>query len=612
MMRNRVTWTGRAGSRVPGGPCWLAGIVAAVLIVAPAQASALDFTWSGATLSPAWSTAGNWADGTAPSQSVGTLSFPALTSVACTGGSPPGSCYTSVNDIEGLIATGLSIDDGEPYRISGTGITLGSGGLTATTTSTGVGQPSSLTFPIALNSPQTWSVSAGGLSLGGAVTGNADIRPALDVKFPSEGSSNPFLDLNGSTEVGAVSATGIGTLGLGTSLNGTDGNQISLSRGAALDVNGSPSRVGPLTITGGQISDLIGSTVSVKGGVTLDKGSSLGMLIGYVGTPQNNRSQISASEPVSLGNATLLLPGAGSFCPSFVAGDVYTLVTTTTGPLTGTFSGIPDGTVVPVGSTDCGPAGPMVQINYTTNAVTATVVSTGSATPTTTTLSASPPSPVTNQTVTLTATVTASSRTPAGTVSFEDNGNAIAGCASQPVALNGTSYTATCQATFSAASSPEALTAVFTPAPWSGLQPATSSVNSLLIGEDGTATALVVSSGSPTIGADVTYTATVTPVDTGAALPSGAVEFLDAGTTIDSCASQSLTAGSSSSTATCTLSYGSPGSHSITATYLGDVNFTGSASPPQAVVTVQPAPRRCSRRPRRSKPSACGQTRRRR
>ena len=197
---------------------------------------------------------------------------------------------------------------------------------------------------------------------------------------------------------------------------------------------------------------------------------------------------------------------------------------------------------------------------------------------------------MTNETVTLTATVTASARTPAGTVSFDNNGTAIAGCASQPVALNGTSYTATCQATFSAASSPEALTAVFTPAPWSGLQPATSSVDSLLIGKDGTATALVVSSGSPAIGADVTYTATVTPVDTGAALPSGAVEFVDAGTAIGSCASQSLTAGSSSSTATCTLSYGSAGSHSITATYLGDVNFTGSASPPQAAVTVRPVP----------------------
>ena len=197
MMRNRVTASGRAASRVPGGPCWLAGIVAAVLIVAPAQASAADFTWSGAVASPLWSDGGNWAGGTAPSQPVGTLSFPALTSKACTGGSPPGSCYTNVNDINGLIATGLSIDDGEPYVISGNGITLGSGGLTATTTSTGAGQLPNLTFPITLVTPQTWSVSAGGLSLGGPVTGNADIKPALVVKFPSKGSNNAFLDLNG-------------------------------------------------------------------------------------------------------------------------------------------------------------------------------------------------------------------------------------------------------------------------------------------------------------------------------------------------------------------------------------------------------------------------------
>ena len=44
---------------------------------------------------------------------------------------------------------------------------------------------------------------------------------------------------------------------------------------------------------------------------------------------------------------------------------------TTTESLTGTFAGIPDGTIVPV---LCPASQPMVRINYTENAVTATVV----------------------------------------------------------------------------------------------------------------------------------------------------------------------------------------------------------------------------------------------
>ena len=266
-----------------------------------------------------------------------------------------------------------------------------------------------------------------------------------------------------------MSATGSGTLGLGTSLNGTDGNPVGVSGGAALEVNGSPSRVGALTVRGGQISDLVGGTVSVKGGVTFDAASSLTMLIGAAGSSQDHRPQIDASGTVSLDDAALVLPGANSACPDLREGDVYTLLSTTAS-LTGTFAGLPGGTVVPVDPIDCGRSGPLVRIDYTGDAVSATVVSAGNQTPTSTALSATPSSPATNQAVTLSATVAASSGTAAGTVSFDGNGTALAGCASQPIAVNGASGTATCQATFTAASSPEALTAVFTPAAGSGLQ----------------------------------------------------------------------------------------------------------------------------------------------
>ena len=103
----------------------------------------------------------------------------------------------------------------------------------------------------------------------------------------------------------------------------------------------------------------------------------------------------------------------------------------------------------------------------------------------------------------------------------------------------------------------------------------------------GPTTALDVSSSAPAVGASVTYTATVTPGNAGPVEPSGSVKFLDGGTPIGSCASQPLTQGASSSTATCTLSYSIAGTHSITATYGGELNFTGSTSSPSQTVTAQ-------------------------
>jgi hypothetical protein len=52
------------------------------------------------------------------------------------------------------------------------------------------------------------------------------------------------------------------------------------------------------------------------------------------------------------------------------------------------------------------------------------------------------------------------------------------------------------------------------------------------------------------------------------------VTFLDGSSLIPSCINQPLTAGQ----ATCTVSYGSLGDHSVTAVYHGDANFAGSTS----------------------------------
>ena len=98
-----------------------------------ARAAADDYTWAGAATganSGDWSNTINWAGGVAPSGTVGTLDFPQLTSAACTGSSYEAACYDSVDDITGISANALSVDDSQPYDISGS-ISLGAGGLTA-------------------------------------------------------------------------------------------------------------------------------------------------------------------------------------------------------------------------------------------------------------------------------------------------------------------------------------------------------------------------------------------------------------------------------------------------------------------------------------------------
>ncbi len=65
-------------------------IVACGLALTVGPAEAANFTWSGAAAKgeAQWSNGANWDSGTAPNVSVGTLTFPALTSPACTAQPP--------------------------------------------------------------------------------------------------------------------------------------------------------------------------------------------------------------------------------------------------------------------------------------------------------------------------------------------------------------------------------------------------------------------------------------------------------------------------------------------------------------------------------------------
>ncbi len=508
-----------------------------------------------------------------------------------------GTCYTSANNLTGVSATGLVFGNtSNVYNLSGNNFTVGTGGITDTP---GYGAVV-VHGPIGLAGPQTWVVGSSingydSLTMLGGITG-----PSTDSVTVSTPRGDLFVDTD--MEVGPVTSNGPGGLHIGGapgtghpgSINGTNGQPLTIKGGTLIPNPGSTS--GPLTMNSGTTL-LLGTnstntgatTLSVTGSGTLASAATTKTFIDNNGsTPGTAFSQLSASRNITLGGQLVLGQGLNNgSCVALNAGDVATLITTQ-GTLSGTFSNAPEGAVLTM-ATSCQSTLPKLQIHYTSNSVTATVVGSGASTPTTTTLATPNPSPAsTNQSVTLTATVSTTSVAPSGTVAFSVKGTAISGCSSQPVVASGSSGTAACSTSFAASGSPDSLTATFTGASGSNQASSTSSAQSLTVNQGTDTTALSANNTSPTAGGSVTYTATVTPATTGGVKPSGTVAFEESGNTISGCTAQPLTAGSSSATATCSVSYPNPGSHTITASYGGDANFTGSSSS-AITVNVQPA-----------------------
>ena len=93
-----------------------------------------------------------------------------------------------------------------------------------------------------------------------------------------------------------------------------------------------------------------------------------------------------------------------------------------------------------------------------------------------------------------------------------------------------------------------------------------------------TTTTLAVSPTSAVTGQQVTYTATVAGPAGGLGTPTGTVDFQSGGADIAGCSAQPLSA---TGTAACVLSYASPGTETVGATYGGDGSYTvSSASSP--------------------------------
>ncbi len=166
--------------------------------------------------------------------------------------------------------------------------------------------------------------------------------------------------------------------------------------------------------------------------------------------------------------------------------------------------------------------------------------------------------------VTFTATVTGSSGTPTGTVEFFDGATSLGtdgldgsaqatlGVSSLTVGAHNITAKYLGDTTYATSTSPAI----------------TQTVNKA------NTSSVVISNNNPSnFGASVMFTATVTAVAPGAGLPTGTVEFFDGATSLGT---DTLDGSGQADLSTSSLSVGS---HSITASFLGDGNFNTSTSP---------------------------------
>jgi hypothetical protein len=178
---------------------------------------------------------------------------------------------------------------------------------------------------------------------------------------------------------------------------------------------------------------------------------------------------------------------------------------------------------------------------------------------TTTTLSSSLNPSSYGQTVTFTATVSATSGTPTGAVTFKDGSTVL-----------GTGTVTSGKATFTTttlSAKIHSITAVYSGD--STFAGSTSSILSQTVNKASTSASVTSSLNPSVFGQSVTFAATVKPAASGT--PTGAVTFKDGANTLGTGA---LSSGKASFSTTALAK----GSHSITAVYAGDVNFTASTS----------------------------------
>ena len=433
-------------------PLWLERSLMTVVLVAgllgsiafttvAASAASATATWTGgagisSSKSTDWSNTANWSSSPGVPSGTDALSFPVLTSSACTSSSstPADTCYTSNNNISGLTPKSLTIAtptyssgsaSAPGYYIaggSGYSITLGSGGLTSTESIPGSSFDAGsniIALPINLGIAQSWSVTGDGPYLPDGVTGSSadTLGITLGAATYSSGSSSVSvpgsISFSGDNNVGNVSIKGSNPSYAGlnaefnggvnlspsstncttstsctiapSSLNATSGSVLVTDAGF-----GGAGTVGSLTTTGAEIEAGMlptnGGTrtvgiLNVAGAAKFDSTSAL-LFAPISGTsPGATYPQLKATGAVDLGGAQLQL--VTSSCTPLSSG---TLTLITGSSITGQLSEpnqpnspIPNGGVVAAGNECSQPSSPTYfKINYTSTTVTATVTSSSS------------------------------------------------------------------------------------------------------------------------------------------------------------------------------------------------------------------------------------------
>ncbi len=189
---------------------------------------------------------------------------------------------------------------------------------------------------------------------------------------------------------------------------------------------------------------------------------------------------------------------------------------------------------------------------------------------TTTNASALPTSSTFGQNVTYTATVMSGGGTPTGSVTFNAAGG---GCTAT---LSGGS--ASCTDNHAPVGNPDSVTASYSGS--SNFQ-SSSAGTTLTVSKASTTTAISAVPSSPSFGASVTYSATVSVTAPGGLTPGGSVTFTTGATTLCTIPALSAAAGS------CTAANAPVGSDMVTGTYAGTASYNGSSG--NTTVTVSQA-----------------------
>jgi hypothetical protein len=392
----RLGWVGSGGTRTVRVLGVLAAVGYSLALMAVADAAASSVTWAGGstgrTESAAhWSTGANWVGGSAPttSQALETLTFPHLTNGDCTSEPPTDTCYLTLNDLSGLSAESIQLDDANDYLLAGNEITLGKGGLTASAEASG-SAGDFIELPLQLSEPQKWSIAdrsggaieENGLFLGGNLTGSDALTAEL-----SNGSA---LVLDNDTEVGPVTIegppateenidNGVVSLEEGE-LDSSDRQSVDLSHvffegtgavgslstnHATLDLGNETGSAGGLEASNVELDSTSGVIFEITGGGSI---------------AQTDYSQLVSRGPAELAGAIVVVvdkPSEKASCPVLVPGATYTFLSTT-GKLSGTFSNAPEGgPEIPIGFVKaCGEQSQTMRIGYNRSAATETVTGT--------------------------------------------------------------------------------------------------------------------------------------------------------------------------------------------------------------------------------------------